>query len=160
MKNVIDQEITQNFHLADTDDFLSTFLPADNVPEIKRKLEEQHGGSYLRNFGIECKGKSEKSLYFPFVDAANNILQCCPANLRVRSYWISRADDTPKTSDDMSANIRPDAAAVLGDQRLYFKARKLLEQESTLVNLVREFAFTSFWVPHPKPFVDVFLICQ
>ena len=131
MKKLVDLEIAENFHLADTDQFLATFFPVDGVPAIEKEVEKRYTEKYLRNFAVECEGKTESAFYAPFVDATNNILQCCPSKLGVHSYWITRADDTPKTTDETSAMIRPDAAAVLGDQRSYFRACEMLRKMST-----------------------------
>ena len=127
MKDFLDLQLARNVHLADTDQFLATFLPVDDVPAIEKCVEEKYGQDYLRRFGVECVGST---FYAPFVDATNNILQCCPPELGIHSYWIKCADHTPKTEDETSAMIRPDAVAVLGDQRSYFRAREMLKNMS------------------------------
>ncbi|KAH8084361.1 hypothetical protein BXZ70DRAFT_900425 [Cristinia sonorae] len=122
VEQLVNQEMSQGIHVASSDDFLKKFLPlppGDNTFEI---FERKYGKERLKAFGLGDGEKAENLLYPVFVDAANSILGCCGGN--VHSYWVSRPNSTPKSNDKSTAQIRPDAAAVLGDQRAYFRAHQ------------------------------------
>ncbi|KAH8084354.1 hypothetical protein BXZ70DRAFT_900451 [Cristinia sonorae] len=129
VEELVNREMGQGIQVAPSDNFLKTFLPLPEGDLTAKKFEGIYGTDYFKTFGLPDGQKAERLLYPMLVDAASKILACCDGD--VHSYWISRPDSTPKSSDKSTAQIRPDAAAVLGDQRAYFRALDLLQASGT-----------------------------
>lgn len=123
-------EVSKFFHTAETSNFLRNLLDVSDaeVANVKAKLQETYGSNIdiFTNFAADC-GDDEAKYYNVFVDTANAVLSLSDSK-RVHSYWISRPHHIPKTTDEEAALIRPDAAAVLGDQRSFFRLDRIMKQ--------------------------------
>ncbi|KAH8087128.1 hypothetical protein BXZ70DRAFT_955687 [Cristinia sonorae] len=139
---LLEDEMRQGVYVASTTDFLQAFLRLPDDDKTVERFELRHGKAYFATFGVlnhpdddddndAENSEARAALYSTFVDAANAILGCC-CDGNVHSYWVCRPESAPKSNDDSTAHIRPDAAAVLGDQRAYFRALEWLEQSEAI----------------------------
>ncbi|TFY81315.1 hypothetical protein EWM64_g2696 [Hericium alpestre] len=114
---MVQEELSNNAYVADTDAFLNRVLPVDST----------HVASVLRHLNrfspswnsVPPSPTKEKNLYQPFVDTAAAVVEACRA-LRIKleidhAYWIARPDDAPRSRDEFAPLIRPDVAMVLGN---------------------------------------------
>ncbi|KAH8087144.1 hypothetical protein BXZ70DRAFT_899761 [Cristinia sonorae] len=125
VEQLVNREMGEGIHVASPDDFLKTFLPLPDGDKTIGQLTGKYGSEYLKTFGLPHGDATESVLYGMLVEAANAILGCCAGN--VHSYWVSRPNTTPKSKDKSTAQLRPDAGCVLGDQRAYFRPKAWVE---------------------------------
>ncbi|KAH8078726.1 hypothetical protein BXZ70DRAFT_1051161 [Cristinia sonorae] len=111
MAEQVEQEISGHFELSDDDDLLYNLLPMRDVDvqAVKARIEDW------------------QQITRPFKQAiANTIVSFLNSGL-VHSHWASRPDEALYVHAADSAEVRPDAACVLGDQTAYFAALDILE---------------------------------
>ncbi|KAH8087132.1 hypothetical protein BXZ70DRAFT_994627 [Cristinia sonorae] len=147
VEQLINREMGEGIHVASPDDFLKTFLPLPDGDKTIGHLTEKYGKKYLQTFGLPHGDATESVLYGMLVNAANAILGCCTGN--VHSHWVSRPNTTPKSKDKSTAQLRPDAGCVLGDQRAYFRVLELLNtpeaKEVGTTTLIELEKLSSIW---------------